>query len=76
MKELIFLLLLSTSLYTVKEPYKSRTKELCSRSNVITQMEPKEGKIFDKPMSVYKTPKYRYETGFPITNNDYRIIRL
>ena len=76
MKHFTFCVLLCASLYAFKEPYKPRAKQLCKRSNVITAPQPKQGKLFEKPIRFYEMPRYKYKTGFPLTNNDYMIIRL
>jgi len=76
MKTLLFYILLSTSLCIVKEPYKPRAKELCSRPYVITKPEPKQGKLFDKPIRFYEMPRYKYKPGFPTLGIDYLIVRV
>ena len=76
MKTLLFYTLLSASLYYVKEPYKARTKELCSRPAVINKPEKKEGKLFERSMNMYDMPRYKYKTGFPTLGIEYKIIRL
>lgn len=77
MKHLIFYILLSTSLYAFKQPYKPRAKQLCARSHVITKPEKKQGKLFEKPIRFYEMPKYNYKTGFPTLGIDYKIeVRL
>ena len=46
------------------------------RLNVISKPELKQGKLFERSINMYDMPKYRYETGYPLTGNDYLIIRL
>lgn len=76
MKHFTFCVLLCASLYAFKEPYKPRAKQLCSRSHTIEKPQPKQGKLFEKPIRFYEMPRYKYESGYPTLGIDYLIIRL
>lgn len=83
-KTIIFSIALCTSLYLIKkpsynkQPLKPQSKQLpCERPNVISKPIKHTGRLLDKPPVIEAVVRrFRYETGFPLTGNNYKVIEF